>query len=67
MNVGSTCGAACAAQVQSAQGLAVLRHAMSAQKVEGQAALKLLATAQQVQGASPPPAPGAGTLVDVVV
>lgn len=59
MNVGSTCSA-CAAQVQSAEGLAVLKKAMDAQKVEGQAALKLIQTAPV-----PPAAPGTGTVVDV--
>jgi len=59
MNVGGSCNA-CAAQVQSAQGLAVLRKAMDAQKLEGLAALRLIQAAPV-----PPPPPGTGTVVDV--
>lgn len=59
MNVGGTCSA-CEAQVQSAQGLAMLKKAMEVQKLEGQAALKLIEATPV-----PPPAPGTGTRVDV--
>lgn len=60
MNLGST-SSAIPSQIQSAQGLAVLKQAMNAQKLEGQAAVKLIDSAP----VPPPPAQGTGTLVDV--